>query len=159
MADNGIIWLGTYQGGVSKFDPNLALFNLKHSSPFDPKGLSSPIVTSFAEFSKRKIFVGTDGGGLHFFDRDQGVFEHIDMKSKIDFSRNPLAILTLMLDSRGMLWVGTYQHGLFAYNSKTKTYKQYLVSPSATDLSQNEIFAIKEDSKGLIWIGTNGTGG
>lgn len=158
MANNGIIWLGTYQGGVNKFDPNLALFNLKRSSPFDPKGLSSPIVTSFAEFSKRKIFVGTDGGGLHFFDRDKGVFEHIDMKSKIDFSRNPLAILTLMLDSRGTLWVGTYQHGLFAYNPKTKTYKQFLAGPSATDLSQNEIFAIKEDSKGLIWIGTNGTG-
>lgn len=158
MANNGIIWLGTYQGGVNKFDPNLALFNLKRSSPFDPKGLSSPIVTSFAEYSKRKIFVGTDGGGLHLFDRDNGVFEHIDIKSKIDFSRNPLAILTLMLDSRGTLWIGTYQHGLFAYNPGSKTYKQFLSGPTATDLSQNEIFAIKEDSKGLIWIGTNGTG-
>lgn len=158
MANNGIIWLGTYQGGVNKFDPNLALFNLKRSSPFDPKGLSSPIVTSFAEFSKRKVFVGTDGGGLHLFDRENGIFEQIDIKSKIDFSRNPLAILALTLDSHGTLWVGTYQHGLFAYNPVTKTYKQFLAGPMATDLSQNEIFAIKEDSRGLIWIGTNGTG-
>jgi len=158
MANNGIIWLGTYQGGVNKFDPNLALFNLKRSSPFDPKGLSSPIVTSFAELSKRKIFVGTDGGGLHLFDRENGIFEQIDLKSKIDFSRNPLAILALTLDSHGTLWVGTYQHGLFAYNPVTKTYKQFLAGPMATDLSQNEIFAIKEDSRGLIWIGTNGTG-
>ncbi|GGG94520.1 hybrid sensor histidine kinase/response regulator [Pedobacter zeae] len=158
MANNGIIWLGTYQGGVNKFDPNLALFNLKRSSPFDPKGLSSPIVTSFAEFSKRKIFVGTDGGGLHVFDRENGIFEQIDIKSKIDFSRNPLAILALTFDSHGTLWVGTYQHGLFAYNPVTKTYRQFLAGPMATDLSQNEIFAIKEDSRGLIWIGTNGTG-
>ena len=158
MAKNGIIWLGTYQGGVNKLDPNLALFNLKLSSPFDPKGLSSPVVTSFAEYKKGKVFVGTDGGGLHLFDRGTGMFEHIELKSKIHFSRNPLSILALELDSRGQLWVGTYQNGLFIYNPTTKSYKQILAGAKPTDLSQNDIFFIKEDSKGLIWIGTNGSG-
>lgn len=158
MGRNGIIWLGTYQGGVNKLDPNLALFNLKRSSPFDPQGLSSPIVTSFAEYSKRQIFVGTDGGGLHLFDRNSGVFEHLDIKSKIDISKNPISILALELDSRNELWVGTYRNGLFKYNVKTRSYRQYLAGISAAALSQNDIFFIKEDSKGLIWIGTNGNG-
>lgn len=158
MAKNGIIWLGTFQGGVNKMDPNLALFNLKRSSPFDPKGLSAPIVTSFAEFKKQQVFVGTDGGGLHYFNRVSGMFEHIDIKSKIDFSKNPLSILALELDSRGQLWIGTYQNGLFCYNPTTKGYKQFLAGSAANELSQNEIFFVKEDSKGLIWIGTNGTG-
>lgn len=157
MAKNGIIWLGTYQGGVNKLDPNLPLFNLKISSPFDPMGLSSPIVTSFVEYKKGKIFVGTDGGGLHLFDRSTGMFEHPEIKSKLD-SRNPLSILALELDSKGQLWIGTYQNGLFVYNPVNKSYKQILAGNNPTDLSQNDIFFIKEDSNGLIWIGTNGSG-
>ncbi|WP_316785904.1 two-component regulator propeller domain-containing protein [Pedobacter frigiditerrae] len=158
MAKNGIIWLGTFQGGVNKLDPNLALFNLKHSSPFDPKGLRSPIVTSFVEHNKGKLFIGTDGGGVHSFDRNTGLFEHINVKSKIDKSGNPLAILALELDNRGFLWIGTYQDGLFSYNVLTKSFKQFLAGPLASDLSQNDIFFVKEDSRGMIWIGTNGNG-
>ena len=158
MAKDGIIWLGTYQGGVNKFDPNLALFNLKRSSPFDPKGLTSPVVTSFVEYKKGKIFVGTDGGGLNLFDRNSGMFEHLEIKSKIDYSGNPLSILALELDSRGQLWIGTYQNGLFCYDPINKTYKQFLAGGKETELSQNDVFFIKEDSKGLIWVGTNGNG-
>lgn len=157
MAKNGIIWLGTYQGGVNKLDPNLALFNLKISSPFDPKGLSSPIVTSFVEYKKGKIFVGTDGGGLNLFDRNTGMFEHPEIKSKLDL-RNPLSILALELDSRGQLWIGTYQNGIFIYDPINKNYRQVLAGNTTNDLSQNDIFFIKEDSRGLIWIGTNGSG-
>lgn len=158
MAKSGIIWLGTFQGGVNKLDPNLALFNLKRSSPFDPKGLSSPVVTSFIEYKKGKIFVGTDGGGLHIFDRSSGMFEHLEIKSKIDFSGNPLSILALELDARGQLWIGTYQNGLFVYNPNTRSYKQFLAGGAQSDLSQNDVFFIKEDSKGLLWVGTNGNG-
>jgi signal transduction histidine kinase/ligand-binding sensor domain-containing protein/DNA-binding response OmpR family regulator len=158
MAKNGIIWLGTFQGGINKYDPNLAIFNLKRSSPFDPRGLSSPVVTSFVEYQKGKVFVGTDGGGLHLFDRNSGMFEHIEIKSKIEFSGNALSILALERDAQGQLWIGTYQHGLFIYNPVTRAYQQLLAGAGDTDLSQNDIFFIKKDSRGLMWIGTNGNG-
>jgi len=158
VAQKGIIWLGTYQGGVNKYDPNLALFNLEHGSPFDPKGLSSGVVTSFAGYKTGKIFIGTDGGGLNLFDRKTGLFDHCEIKSKIDLSGNPLSILTLELDSRKKLWIGTYRNGLFLYDPLTGRYQQYLKGNTQHDLSQNDIFCIKEDSRGLIWIGTNGYG-
>jgi signal transduction histidine kinase/ligand-binding sensor domain-containing protein/DNA-binding response OmpR family regulator len=158
IAQKGIIWLGTYQGGVNKYDPNLALFDLKRSSPFDPNGLSSPIVTSFAEYQKGGIFIGTDGGGLHYFHRNTGLFDHYAIKSKIDHSGNALSILTLELDSEKNLWIGTYQNGLFVYNPSSSQYKQYLAGPTSHDISQNDIFFVKQDTKGLIWIGTNGRG-
>jgi signal transduction histidine kinase/ligand-binding sensor domain-containing protein/CheY-like chemotaxis protein/AraC-like DNA-binding protein len=158
IAQKDIIWLGTYQGGVNKYDPNLALFNLKHSTPFDPKGLLSPVVTSFAEYKKDGIFIGTDGGGLHFFNRNSGLFDHLDIKSKTDHSGNPLSILALELDSEKKLWIGTYRHGLFLYDPLTRQYKQYLKGATTHDLNQNDIFCIKQDSKGLVWIGTNGCG-
>jgi signal transduction histidine kinase/ligand-binding sensor domain-containing protein/DNA-binding response OmpR family regulator len=158
IAQRGIIWLGTFRGGISKLDPNLALFNLKRSNPFDPRGLKSPIVTSFVEYSKNSIFVGSDRGGLQLFNRNSELFDPIEIKSKIDNSGNPLAILALELDSKKKIWIGTYQNGLFVYDPKSGQYKQYLSGPTPYNLSQNDIFFVKEDSKGLIWVGTNGSG-
>ncbi|TKB96606.1 hybrid sensor histidine kinase/response regulator transcription factor [Pedobacter cryotolerans] len=158
MAKNAIIWFGTFQGGVNKLDPNLALFNLKTSTLFDPKGLASPVVTSFAEYKKGEIFVGTDGGGLHLFNKGSGLFEQIKIRNDAGFSENPLSIMALELDLDGNLWVGTYQNGLFIYDPDKKTYKQIKAEGKNDGLSQNDIFFIKQDSKGLIWIGTNGSG-
>ncbi|TDO22705.1 hybrid sensor histidine kinase/response regulator transcription factor [Pedobacter duraquae] len=155
---SGIIWLGTYQGGVNKYDPNLPLFNLKRSSPFDPHGLSSPLVTSFAEYQKGKIFVGTDGGGLHFFDRETGLFDPINLRSRINISGGPLTILALDFDKNKKLWIGTYQNGLFQYDPKTGSSRQFIAGDQAGNLSQNDIFFVKEDSRGLVWVGTNGNG-
>ncbi len=158
IAKTGIIWLGTYQGGVNKLDPNLALFNLKRSNPFDVKGLSSPVVTSFATYQKGKVFVGTDGGGLHLFDRNTGLFDHIELKSRIDRTNRPLAIQAMELDSKKQLWIGTYQNGLFIYDTKSSSYQQMLAGNGENGVSQNDIFFVKQDSKGLMWIGTNGNG-
>ena len=41
----GIYWIGTAQGGISKYDKNLNLFNLVQSIPFDAEGLPSSIVS------------------------------------------------------------------------------------------------------------------
>lgn len=158
IGKTGIIWLGTYQGGVNKLDPNLALFNLKRSNPFDPKGLSSPVVTSFAEYKPGEVFVGTDGGGLHLFDRRTGLFSHIDIKSKTDRANRPLAIQAIELDKQKQLWIGTFQNGLFVYDTRSATYQQFLADNKENGISQNDIFFVKQDSKGLIWIGTNGSG-
>lgn len=156
LANSGIIWLGTYQGGLNKYDPNLALFNLQRSSPFDPKGLSAPIVTSFAQLTKNGFFVGTDGGGLHYFHRETGLFDHITLKSRIDPTGSSLAILALELDREDKLWVGTYQNGLFLYDHQSGKTKHYLSDQHG--ISQNDIFFVKQDSRGLVWIGTNGKG-
>jgi len=158
VAQRGIMWFGTYQGGVNKYDPNLALFNLKRSSPFDPKGLSFPAVTSFAENKDGRIFIGTDGGGLHLFNRNTGLFDHCIIGSKINRSGNSLSILAMDMDSKNKLWIGTFQNGLFVYDPLTTQYKQYLAGTTSLDLSQNDIFFVKHDSKGLMWIGTNGFG-
>ncbi len=158
MAQRGIMWFGTYQGGVNKYDPNLALFNLKRSSPFDPKGLSFPAVTSFAENKDGRIFIGTDGGGLHLFNRNTGLFDHCDIKSKINHSGNSLPILAMDMDSKSKLWIGTFQNGLFVYDPLTAQYKQFVAGATSRDLSQNDIFFVQHDSKGLMWIGTNGFG-
>ncbi|MEZ2336402.1 two-component regulator propeller domain-containing protein [Mucilaginibacter sp. RCC_168] len=156
--DQGIAWLGCFQGGISKYDPNLALFHYVQSDPFDAQGLSAPIVTSFAELRPNQYFIGTDGGGLNLFNRRTDLFKHINIRSKINPSNPNLTVMCLEIDHLGNLWMGTYQNGFFKINTKTFTYEQFLNGPGIDKPNHNEIFCIREDSRGWIWIGTNGGG-
>lgn len=154
----GIYWLGTYQGGVDKYDRNLTLFNSRKNNAYDPAGLNAPFVSSFAENKDGDIFVGTDGGGLNLFHLKSGLFSHIPIKTKEKNNSAGLPILTMMLDRSQQLWIGTFQNGLFIYNTKTGGYQQLNAGIGNAHLNHNEIFCLKEDSRGKIWIGTNGGG-
>lgn len=155
---NGIYWLGTYESGIEKYDKNLTLFNLEQDREFDPKGLSASFVDAFAEKNPDNIFIGTDGGGLNLFHPSTGLFDHLPITSKIKVNTAGLPILCLLLDHRNILWIGTYQNGLFSYNAQTGSCKQYIKTDNASGLNGNDIFCLKEDDKGRIWIGTNGNG-
>jgi signal transduction histidine kinase/ligand-binding sensor domain-containing protein/DNA-binding response OmpR family regulator len=151
--DNGIYWVGTYQGGISKYDRNLAFFNLRESNPFDPQGLTAPIVTSFSEDANGDIYVGTDGGGINLFHRNTGLFSHPRFYQDV----KPPAVLCLE-HADGLLWIGTFMHGIYTLNMQTGKVHHYLRGDSANQPSGNDIFCLKKDSRGNIWIGTNGNG-
>jgi len=155
---NGIYWIGTYMGGLNKYDKNQTLFNVKHNSELDPYGLNAGFVSSFAERKDGDIYVGTDGGGLSLFHIHTNRFTPVNIKSKNKTNSAGLAILTMLMDRRQQLWIGTYEHGLFKFNTENNSYRQYTDGPGSSDISQNNIFCLKEDREGKIWIGTNGAG-
>ena len=154
----GIFWVGTFRGGVNKYDPNFNHFDLKEYNAFDPAGLRSPFVTSFAEY-QHNIFIGTDGGGLQFYDRNTDLLSHISLPmAKKKEQHHDLTILTLEMTRNNQLWVGTYLNGLYCYFPSTGTHKRYTKGAGTTDLNSNDIFCLKEDQHGNVWVGTNGGG-
>ncbi|HEY1164608.1 MAG TPA: two-component regulator propeller domain-containing protein, partial [Chitinophaga sp.] len=150
---NGIYWIGTYQGGVSKYDKNLTFFNLRKSDPFDPKGLTAPVVTSFAESENGDVYVGTDGGGLNLYHRKTGLFDHPVFHGK----GKPPAVLALERAGRE-LWIGTFMQGVYVLHIPSGSVKHYTKGEGPGGLSGNDVFCLKKDSRGNIWIGTNGNG-
>lgn len=154
---NGIYWVGSFRGGLHKYDENYNYFNLKEYNAFDPYGLRSPLVTSFAAY-KNNVFVGTDGGGLQLYDRETGLLDHISLPVTINNDKHDLSILALETDADGRLWIGTYMNGIFCYNPATHTNKSYSKGPTTTDLNSDDIFCLKQDRRGNIWAGTNGNG-
>ena len=154
----GIYWIGTYMAGVNKYDKNLTLFNGVDFNELDPSGLSASSVSGFAESADGEIYVATDGGGLNRFNVNTKCFSHIDIKSKEKINSSGLPILTMIMDKKHQLWIGTYQHGLFKLNTLDNSYKQYTSGTGSSNINQNNIFCLKEDHTGKIWIGTNGAG-
>lgn len=155
---NGIYWIGTYMGGINIYDKNLTLFNYIQSTELDPFGLSAPIVSSFAQKNEHELYVGTDGGGLNIFNDKTNSFSHVLIKPKEKINSVGLPILTMLLDHKQQLWIGTFGHGLFKLNAANNAYTQFTSGNGKHNISQNNIFCLKEDRLGNTWIGTNGAG-
>lgn len=152
---DGIYWIGTFRAGVNKYDKNLTFFNLRQSSPFDPWGLSSSTVTSFAEDPDGDIYMGTDGGGLNLFHRKTGLFSHPKPAAGYPGQAKSILAMELVGDE---LWMGAYPEGVYVLNIVTSAVRHYVKGHGPENLCSNEIFCIKKDSRGNIWLGTNGNG-
>ena len=89
---NGTIWLGSYQQGISSFDPKtkkLTRYPYKVGNGLgddhnDGK-LDDNIVLSIYEDKENTLWVGTNNGGLNKFDRATGKFFSYHSKKKSEF--------------------------------------------------------------------------
>ena len=153
----GNYWVGTYRGGLNKYDENFNYFKLKEYNAFDPFGLRAPMVTSFAEY-RNSVFIGTDGGGVHLYNRNTDLLEHINLPFTAKNGKHDLCILTFEMTKANQLWIGTFSNGLFRYDPASGAAVHYKKGTGINDIRQNDIFCIKEDRHGNIWLGTNGGG-
>ncbi|MBG6233876.1 signal transduction histidine kinase/ligand-binding sensor domain-containing protein/DNA-binding response OmpR family regulator [Pedobacter sp. CAN_A7] len=159
FGDDGITWVGTFQGGISKFDPNYTSFKRVESNPFFTNGLSAPVVTSFAEYKGKGVFVGTDGGGVDLFRPGNAAFTHYQiLPHRRSKSGEPMSVLALEMTRNNNLWVGTYLDGVYVIDLATGNRKHLVKGSGPGHLNFSDVFCIREDKSGLVWIGTNGGG-
>lgn len=155
--NEGIYWLGPVHGGISKYDTNLNLFHLKQSNILDQNGLNASVVTSFVEY-KNGIFVGTDGGGLNFFNTKTELVKRYHKGLADGSTLGNISIMTMEMTRENKLCLGTYANGLVVMDPVSNELQQFKQGSSSEALNSNDIFCIKQDINGKLWIGTNGGG-
>ncbi len=273
---SGIIWIGTYGGGLNKVNFNKSSFNTYKNNPFNKNSVSSNFILSFFEDSEKNIWIGTDGEGLNkwitaenkfirypnnnknrssdvIFCIDQlgenlllgtalglelfntstnkfteipysninsetfiktilichngkvllgggnGLFEFDEKKNRvvplsisvdkiknirslvedkngniwIAFSsqiikwdghhtkvffrtenngENDYTMSTMILDSTGILWIGTMGNGFIRFDTHNETYKNFNIS---NGLANDLVYGIEKDNQNNLWISTN----
>ena len=132
---NGEIWMAT-EGGLARFKDG-KWDNWNHS-----KGLGAP-------FEKVKNDIKFDN------DPSKVSVHHARQKEEmglqgIGVAYNPNYIISLLVDSDGVVWCGTWGGGLARFDGKT--WRNYTV---ADGLPGNHVFMLHQDTKGQMWIGTN----
>ena len=89
---------------------------------------------------------------LNRYDAKRDVFEHWKIESK-NYKEN--SINEIYRDKEGIIWIGTYQSGLYRFNIKTRELKNWNYKPGDPhSLSNNFVTFIAEDSDGYLWIST-----
>ena len=155
----GILWVGTYLGGINKYDKNLNFFTVYRNNPNDENSLNLNTVTSFAENAQGDIWVGTDGGGLNLLRRSSNNFLRIFPDPAKKNYLSSWSILAMVQSKYSpYLWLGTYGGGVERYDPGTDSFKKYTQGERPDQLNNASVYVLHEDTRGNIWMGTNGGG-
>ncbi|MFT4929755.1 MAG: signal transduction histidine kinase/ligand-binding sensor domain-containing protein, partial [Phenylobacterium sp.] len=155
----GTLWIGTYVGGINKFDKETGRFSHYQHNPEDPHSLSDNNVLSSYLDSQGTLWFGTDGGGLNKYDQQHNRFVHFRHQPSDAHSLSADIIWSLGEDNNGALWVGTQTGGLNKLDLNNNRLNHFKHQPSDPySLSSNTIKAIYKTQQDELWIGTNTNG-
>lgn len=152
--NNSIYWIATHQGGINKYDTNLAYINHTTYNALDPNGLTASSIVSISESSTGSVFLGTEGSGLNVMNKSENKVKRF----KLDKPKLNSASVIVLAPYEKLLWMATYQYGLYIVDPVSGKSKQVDTPQSKEDSFQVPVNCIKEDRKGNVWMGTNGGG-
>ncbi|HSO27678.1 MAG TPA: two-component regulator propeller domain-containing protein, partial [Anaerolineales bacterium] len=154
----GRVWVGSYGGGLNRFERDRREFVRYRSSPNDPTTLTSDYVSALYEDSRGLIWVGATGGGLNRYDPAKDRFKRFTHDPDDPASLSNDNVNSIYEDRDGVLWIGT-NGGLNRYDPQTERFSAYRHQPdNPLSLSDDDVYAIHEDRAGVLWIGTDGGG-
>ncbi len=152
---NNTLWVGTEGGGLNM---------LKSNKTYNEYYKFTELLNIYAiEEIKRgnKRFLLFGGQGIpSMYELDITNHQKINFKDIVPIRDFNNSVFSLLVDSRGYLWIGTYSGGLYRWmlNEDKKSYNKQLITHdinNPTSISGNIIRNIFEDSLGNIWIGTS----
>jgi diguanylate cyclase (GGDEF)-like protein len=154
----GVLWVGT-QGGVHKWNAASGSFSSYRQDPKRPlHSLSSNLVNAFAEDLEGNLWVATYEG-LNRIDHRTGIVTHFRQQPGNPRGLGDERVFSLLVDSRGVLWAGTFAAGLYRLESGGTEFTNFRNDPdNPKSLSSNAVTSIHEDRQGIVWLGTY-TGG
>jgi ligand-binding sensor domain-containing protein len=119
-------------------------------------------ITSILADSSGNLWVGTDENGLYRCVRtnpDSGIFssDRFLASPSVFSGLSSDRITALTLDTRGHLWIGTYDQGLCCLDpdDSEKPIRTFRHSPDdPSTLSHNSVLSVSQDRNGVLWVGT-----
>ncbi len=151
---NGDLWLGTWSGGLFRFERDKGRFHAFLPDKRQPGSLSNAFVWKVVRDRNDILWVATEGGGLNRYDRARDSFVHYSHNPDDPTSLSFDYLRTLYNDHRDDLWVGTL-NGLNRLNKQSGRFQRYFHDPNdPLSLSSNRIVCLFEDSRRRLWIGT-----
>jgi len=124
-------------------------------NPNDATAIPSNIVRDILPF-KGVFLLATDKGVVSF---DSETYRFSPFFRNFKNQPGIGMVNCLLQDSFGILWIGTEDYGLYAFNLKTGVLKRYYTSTNhVRSLGDNNVSCIFEDHLFRLWIGTSGGG-
>lgn len=143
QSQDGYIWVGTFDG-FYKFDG--INFTRVDADKNHEKAFSNYTFWSILEDSHHNIWLGTNGGGIIFYDAKEKAYKKFE-----DEKINNDIVISLFEDSQGTIWAGTRTHLIKIKNKKVEIVE-------VKDFPKLSVHSFTEDKNGVLWLGTRRNG-
>lgn len=152
VIDNeGKIWIGTFGGGINRFDPQNSKVERLNSDQ-----LSSDRIESLFIDSRQHIWVGTSEHGLDLIIPAEGDYDIVNFKLQSSSLNHP-SINAFAEDQQGNIWVGS-DSGINIYHPDTGTWERFTDDSVEGKFENTRVRSLLADAIGNIWIGTASNG-
>jgi signal transduction histidine kinase/ligand-binding sensor domain-containing protein len=151
---DSILWMGTFNGGLNRFDPRTGRFRHFVHDPSDPASLSNNRVKCILEpeiYGEDILWIGTNNGGLNKFDKRAETFTAYTMREGMPSN----AVHGILEDRVGNLWLST-NRGLVQFDPVTEEINIYTTEDGLVGNEFNEGAFFKNREGVMYFGGTNG---
>ncbi len=147
----GDIWIGMYEGGLSRLDQETGQFIHYQNDPSDPQSISSNVVLSIMQDHTGAMWLGTTEG-LNLFNPLDGKARHFTVKDGLPND----VVYGIVEDDQGYLWLST-NYGLSRFDPDTGSVHNYNYDDGLQSDEFNT-FAFGKTRQGeIIFAGISGT--
>ena len=123
--EHGLLWFGSIENGLYKFDPIARKLTAYHSDSTDVNSLSDDRIDALHVDGRGRLWVGTVGGCLDVFDRDREAFIRYSYANFAENDEAQFGIHAIEEDANGHLWLGTTGAGLLRFDPATETFDTF----------------------------------
>jgi signal transduction histidine kinase/ligand-binding sensor domain-containing protein/DNA-binding response OmpR family regulator len=160
-------WIGTFGGGLNRFDSATKSFERFVNAPNDPGSISNNYVWAIMEDRSGNLWVGTEGG-VNIFQRETGKFVRLTADPQNPHSLGSNFITALTEDATGTVWVGSGNlwdrgrgggYGVYKWDPGQAVFRHMANDPLMTGEFENaNIHCVTEDRDGITWLGSKDQG-
>ncbi len=153
-AGKEILWIGTMNGGLNRFDPAQETFRAYRADRNNPDSISSDnvvCITADPDDPDRFLWLGTYGGGLNRFDITAGTA----VTYNIDRGLPDSVVYGVVPDHNGNLWLSTNQ-GISRFDRRRETFANYTPADGVQGNEFNGNSYAKAGSGEILFGGANG---
>ena len=155
---NGVLWVGTENGGLNILDFRQQQFVRYTHRPGDPNSLSAGRVKAIYQDRDGVLWVGFFPRALDRLDRTTGHITHYLPNTGEENSLGPgTTVESIYKDAAGYLWVASGGNGVARFDERTGRFKQYRPNPDdPNSLVSSHVYTIFGDRNGQMWVGQQG---
>jgi ligand-binding sensor domain-containing protein len=157
----GQLWLGTWGGGLVRFDPQTGEYRQFRHEPGEVNSLANDEVGRVFFDTFGTLWLGTTGQVLSRLlpeDQNTGRFTHFTPQPLGKANRNNKMGFAFLEDSYGGFWVGSNISGLYLFDRETEQFASFRHSQNdPNSLSSNSVHGMFEavsEYDTIMWVGT-----
>ena len=150
---NGMIWIGTDNGYIGRFNINTLKFRYIKDRPGKPKRLAYQI-WCISEDNKGNLWIGA-WGTLALIDKKHLTVKFYDQHASDESRINKVqsnVYSDILQDESGVIWLCS-RKGLVKLTERNSYHFKHI--PGKNSISSNYVTSFAQDTSGIIWIGTD----